>query len=202
MQMPNLSLSVNQLTAETRKAALGKGASYGMADDIARAVEWLAHQGFVPCTELSSYLDAPLEDEPKQPKISDDAITVSGQLGLADVAAGLDYIEAFPRQALCLTDMRYPCLSLALAYLRQAPHFGSFTDDQGCTLQDICMHAPSDITLTLQPFHRPATPIWPARVMIDDITYQQLKNAAFQTYVPSSDSSREAGAGAGLNDND
>ena len=86
--------------------------------------------------------------------------------------------------------------------LRQAPHFGSFTDDQGGTLQDICMHAPSDITLTLQPFHRPAMPIWPARVMIDDITYQQLKNAAFQTYVPSSDSSREAGAGAGLNDND
>lgn len=181
---------------------LGKGASYGMADDIARAVEWLAQQGAVPCDELTRYLHAPREERPRQPHITDDAIRLSAELCLADVAAGLDYIEAFARPTLILNQMRYPHLSLALAYLRQSPIFGSFTDKEGRSLDDICMHAPSDITLILQPYNPPAPCPWPARVMIETDTYQHLKDLAFQTYVPSSESSRQAGAGAGLNDND
>ena len=136
--MPSLSLSVNQLTAETRKAVLGKGAAYGMADDIARAVEWLAHHGLVPSDELSRYLLAPSEARPQEPQIHDDVITITGQLGLADVAVALDYLEAFGRPALSMTDMLYPHLSLALAHLRQTPNFGSFTDAAGQSLAMIC----------------------------------------------------------------
>jgi hypothetical protein len=38
--------------------------------------------------------------------------------------------------------------------------------------------------------------------VIEDDAYAMLKRCAFETYVPSSDQSRAAGAGAGLNDND
>lgn len=203
--MPSLSLSVNQLTAETRKAALGKGASYGMADDITRAVEWLAHHGHVPSGELSRYLCAPTEAQPKAPQIADNAINITGKIGLADVAVGLDYLEAFARPALSLTDMLYPCLSLALAHLRQSPMFGSFTDEAGQTLDVICTNQanmPTDITLQLQAFISQDALPYPARVMIDASAYQLLQQSAHHTYVPSSDSSRKAGAGAGLNDND
>ena len=207
-------LSVNQLTSETRKAALGKGASFGVADDIARAIQWLAHYNIVPSSELAAYLTAPLESAPHKPCFQDDIISQIGDnddgfLSLCDVMAALDFLEAYHPSHLVLSQMRYPQISLALTALRQTPHMGSLTSDTGQpltgqSLPDLCrMSQPNlTLTLTLTPYQPEIAPDPPLRIEIDDAAYGLLKKAAFETYVPSSEKSREAGAGAGLHDND
>ena len=52
------SLSVNQLVSETRKAMIGKGFSFGVADDIAFAVGHLARYDIAPSAEIIHLLQA------------------------------------------------------------------------------------------------------------------------------------------------
>ncbi len=52
-----MSWSLNELEAETRKAIRGAGLSWGLAEDGAKAVRWLAAQGVDPLPALRDILD-------------------------------------------------------------------------------------------------------------------------------------------------
>ena len=195
-------LSVNQLVSEARKAALGKGYSFGQADDIARAIEWLAGFGHVPSDEITRLLEAPPEGVPLCPQRQNQTLIQEGQIGLVDVMAALDFYEAYEAEALQLSKLSYPAISCGLIAKRASPPLGQFVDETGAMLSVICQDAPDILTLRRCDFTADAPSAWPPRITIEDEAYQMLKRCAFETYVPSSDQSREAGAGAGLNDND
>lgn len=205
-------LSVNQLVSETRKACLGKGVSYGMADDIAKAVQLLARHQIVPQTELVAFLQAPLEVTARAPDITDKSATLSGKIGLLDVATMLDFVAGFQVQKMELSGLLYPVLSHGLIALSQNPAVGSFTDETGKDeatpdkagplLLQMPTLARDSLSLRLTHFQRQPEISWPARVSICASAYETIKAYAHESYVPSSQLSRDAGAGAGLNDND
>ena len=208
-------LSVNQLVSETRKAMIGKGYSFGVSDDIARAIEWLAGFGVVPSDELVRLVQAPVEERVQKPEIAGTTISQRGRaVGIYDVMAALDFCEAYEAAELAISGLIYPVISCGLIAKRATPPLGQFVDAAGQNLSQICqmpqmqeaqeaqeMGRP-DLILQRVPFRPYALHRWPARITIDDAAYQMLKTIAFETYVPSSDQSRAAGAGAGLNDND
>ena len=198
----SLSLSVNQLVAETRKACLGKGVSFGMADDIAKAVQILAQHHIVPEQELVSYLNAPLESAPQMPLYEGHALHLTGIVGLADIVAALDFVAAYQAKTLMISSMSYPRLSLGLLIVFQAPHIGSFQDQKGQLISSLFATSADSLLLNVTDYRAMAPQNWPARITLSSAAYETLKTHAFETYVPSSDQSRSAGAGAGLNDND
>lgn len=195
-------LSVNQLVSETRKAMLGTGYHFGVADDIARAAQWLSAHGFVPSDELLALMNADSKPEPMRPVIDCRHVLLEGAVGLADVMAGLDFCEAFEAAGFSLKGLLYPNLSRALIALRASPPTGRFALDEGAMLSSLIGSAKADIDLVRCAFAPDLPEAWPARITIDDDCYEMLKKRAFETYVPSSEKSRAAGAGAGLNDND
>ena len=200
-------LSINQLASETRKAVLGAGYSFGIADDIARAVQWLAGFSIIASDELAEFVKTPRKAYGKMPIMQDGAILMADEgadkgLDLCDVMAAIDYCEAYDMRHIHLVGLRYPMVSCGILAMRAAPPFGQFFDSEGSMLSQICRAASSELRLDVRDFvpDRPAN--WPARIVIDDGAYQVLKDFAWKTYVPSSEQSRTAGAGAGLNDND
>ena len=196
------SLSLNQLVSETRKAMLGKGFSFGVADDIAFAVGHLARYDIAPSAEIIHLLQAPLKNTPQPVSVEDDAIITQSDSDIADVMAAIDLADAYAASRLVLIGLLYPQLSLSLIALRQSPPTGSWAGQDGVPLDHFFTPSHNDITLYRNSFLPEAQSDWPARIDIDQDAYDLLKEFAHHTYVPSSAKSREAGAGAGLNDND
>lgn len=205
-----IALSVNQLVSETRKAMLGKGNSFGVADDISRAIEWLASFEHVPSDELYRYLSNPQDNTPQRPHHEDGEISLAGDIGLLDVMAVLDFAGAYQAGTLTLSGLIYPMISLGLIALRAAPPTGSYHDNTGQALSALvrtindkpAARLSDTISLHHRPYHKDVPAAWPGRVLIEARSYDLLKKMAYETYVPSSELSRAAGAGAGLNDND
>ena len=201
-----MDLSINQLVSETKKAACGKGYDFGIALDIAKAVELLAPYPF----DLSSALTDFLENEDGRAtrfSVKDEkAITVLGSAGLLSVIGAMDLFLSKDYQSLSFEEVQNPCLSLGLIAMRQSPYFGSFALPSGMS---VCVMMQQGRLLALQSVMIEKTAFaplpmtdWPARISIDDDAYALLKTFAHKTYVPSSEASRAAGAGAGLTDND
>lgn len=206
-----MEFSVNQLLSEVRKALLGKGFAYGFADDVARAIEWLASHNIIPEDEMIKLLNAPEEGMPNKPVLHDNRMTQDQPAGIKDVIACFDLADAFGCDEVHFAALIYPRLSAALAYLRGAPHCGRFASLDGQSLSDfITGHRLSQASKTDQvtlafgrrAFSQDPAPHWPARLQISSGLCDLLSHYAYRTYVPSSDQSRTAGAGAGLNDND
>ena len=195
-------LSVNQLVSETRKAALGKGYHFGVADDLARAVQWLAAFAHVPSAELLALMNAPSESQPQKPEMAQGDVVMPEQAGLLDVMAALDFSEAYEAKRLVIKAPFYPALTLALIALRASPAAGQFFATDGRHLSDALAGLDGDMTLVKKAYQPDVPSQFPARISIADDTYEMLKKMAYETYVPSSEKSRAAGAGAGLNDND
>ena len=201
-----MDLSVNQLVSETKKAVCGKGYDFGIALDIAKAVETLAPYPF----DISSALSDFLQNEDNKPchfSIKDEnTITVSGCAGLISVIGAMDLFLSKGYQSLSFEELQNPCLSLGLIAMRQSPYFGDFALASGMSvsmmLQQGQLLASHSVMIQKNAFAPMIITDWPARIWIDDDTYELLKSFAHKTYVPSSEASRAAGAGAGLTDND
>ena len=195
-------LSVNQLVSETRKAVLGKGYSFGIAEDIARAIQFLTRYDIVPDDDVMRFLSAPVEEGGQQPQHSGKIVRQTAPCTVTDVVAALDYYEALEADELQLSGLLYPRLSCGLIGKSATPLVGQFSDKTGALVSHIAKQASESLIL----YRTPYTPFdvvqAPMRVAIAEPAYDMLKHYAFQTYVPSSAQSRAAGAGAGLHDND
>jgi len=201
-----MDLSINQLVSETKKAVCGKGYDFGIALDIAKAVEILAPYPF----DLSSALTDFLKNEDSKPcniSVKDEqAITVSGCAGLLSVIGAMDLFLSKDYQSLSFEEVQNPCLSLGLIAMRQSPYFGSFGLPSGISISQMLQQGQflglQSVVIEKTAFAPLPMTDWPARISIDDEAYELLKTFAHKTYVPSSEASRAAGAGAGLTDND
>lgn len=202
MTAPLVELSVNQLVSETRKACLGKGVSFGIADDIAKAVQLLANHNVVPEKELVAYLQAPLETAPQTPHIQGHNMSLSGTVTITDMLSALDFMVAYRAKNIVISGLCYPCLSLGLFALAQNPHVGTFYDHEGKMIPAFWQTKADKMTLIRHDYTPPSKVRWPLRVSLSSGGYTRIKSYAYQSYVPSSQLSRDAGAGAGLNDND
>ena len=201
-----MDLSINQLVSETKKALCGKGYDFGTALDIAKAVELLALYQF----DISpSVTDMLTQDESRHDRLSEtdnNELAFSGCSGLLSVIGAMDIFLSKDCNHLSFTHLQHPCLSLGLIAIRQSPYFGSFALSSGEALSDALKSKTPlprhDLTLVKNSYQHAEPVSWPARVGIDDTAYELLKTFAYKTYVPSSETSRVAGAGAGLTDND
>lgn len=201
-----MDLSVNQLVSEMKKAVCGKGYDFGIALDIAKAVELLAPYPFDLSSALTDFLQ---NEDSKAGRVSikdEQAITVSGCAGLLSVIGAMDLFLSKDYQSLSFEEVQNPCLSLGLITMRQSPYFGGFGLSSGVSvsmmLQQGQLLASHSVMIEKTAFAPLPITDWPARISIDDDAYGMLKTFAHKTYVPSSEASRAAGAGAGLTDND
>ncbi len=171
-------LALNEIGGMVQKAARGAGIPLGQAEDLGRVAIYMASTG----GDISA-VTAALEEPPAPVDINwpnDAVIVTSGHAAL---------IGPIIRDAFA---MGYD--TAVLADLRHAPLVGAFLAECGVALHwDGRILTRSDTTvlgLRCKPVHIPVADwaIWSTH--------------AAKTYVPDSEASRLAGAGAGLTDND
>lgn len=207
-----MELSVNQLVSEVKKAVIGKGLSYGMAEDIAAATHYLCGYHIVADAEIAAFLQSETHSHPSFTfDKTKRTIKLSATATLPSLIAAMDYLIAGQADEIEMEMPHYPFLSLGLIGIRQSSHFGSFgivaNGDDGQPniaeyLSEKTAPKASSYFIVKHPFHPEKRPSFPARITVDKNAYEVIGSFAFRNYVPSSQASRLAGAGAGLNDND
>ena len=185
-------VSFNELEARLKKAARGSGLPWGVAEEYAKSVLWLAHAGF----ELQGWAVDELE-------------TSGIEQSLLDWAYALDLTEA-PQQS-SSTPLTASQAMLWLGFVgRYAKAKGVIVDLGRFTLYPTGVSSPElplmeslqiisehKVNNSLNPSEPPRL-----RAEIEDDVWQRLGVLEFQTYAPDTEASRLKGAGAGLSDND
>lgn len=198
-------LSANQLYAELKKAFCGAGYDFASADDIAQAGQFMAQLGHDISDEVSASLAAGY-GLATSPHKAGDGWQLPLDASLVDMLAGRDFYLSDDSLTLHCEALNYPLLSHGLMALAQSPYFGSFATADAQPLTTICQGHDKTIPQTLMlrkiAFHPGAALSMPVRVVVSDSCYELVSHYAYKTYVPSSEASRAAGAGAGLTDND
>ena len=208
----DLNLSLNEVAATAKKAARGAGYSWGMAEEAAAAVRWLAASGIEGCAPLVALLDqADGAPENHRPNVAGPIWQASGS-GVCPLAAGTalaDHSTGLVALQTRIADVMAPVLLLACAAdaarmtgraVSVACGTEALTTD-GTRLGGTSLPERGDVDISFggaletprAPMSRatPAPEVWAA-----------LNAFAERTYAPASEASRLMGAGAGTNDND
>lgn len=180
--------SANEATGVTLKAARGAGVPLGHAEDFSRAASHLIWLGDVALTEAVDALAGP--HEPVVYQVADGKMTILQANPLMALPVAIDAIlTGMTKVVLKKTD----ALLLAKAYLHVA------ASERGIVLQ-AQLHD-GDIIIT-PASHDAVFADTPGAVDISPEVWSRFERLAALTYVPASEASRRAGAGAGLTDND
>lgn len=202
--------SYNEISMTVKKAALGAGLEYGLAEDVGRAAHWLCARGHDGVAIAHAAI-----------------ISAAGETACryrSGVFAGAHAATAGP-SALDLARTGFPVelenldVPLLLAGLAGA-EAGMAAIRFHLTLGDndaivISAGGPDRALDTLQPGADVCVSAEPlaqtgqsaagqdsAGADVDETTWNRIEALAAKTYVPASDASRTRGAGAGLTDND
>lgn len=167
-----------EVNAIVQKAALGAGLPIGQAEDLARTAVYMAgqHQILDPVVDALIEPDVPID-------------IAWGAEKLVIKAGNVAMTAPMVKDGFCtgVTKARLACVEhvpLVIAMLAQA---GLAVDADGAMI-------------ALRQFEKPEPTVGP--VDVSDTVWHALNHLAAKTYVPKSDASRDAGAGAGLTDND
>lgn len=185
-------VSFNELEARLKKAARGSGLPWGVAEEYAKSVLWLAQAGFV--------LQGWAVDQLETPDI---------EQSLLDWAYALDLTEA-PKPSSSVPSSASRTM-LWLGFLgRYAKAKGVSLDLDGFTLYPTSVSS-CEIPVMENPQILSERAAYNSlklpeqarlRAEIEEAVWQQLGELEFQTYAPETEASRLKGAGAGLSDND
>lgn len=170
--------SVNELGAQVQKAARGAGLPVGHAQDMGHLAVHMGING-KPLAVMLTALQAPLT--PLAVVWMDDAITFEQGHPVLIALAARDAFEAGTRQAHFQEDQQMQLVGPLLA---------------SAGIKTTINHR--SITVTGTQFDEPAK----GPVDIDNDIWDGFAALAAKTYVPATDASRLAGAGASLSDND
>ena len=219
--------SLNQVDQTCRKAAKGTGLPWGLADDIGKAVRWLVAFRLIDLATFAQYLQSYSEasyfdvipqdlSSPLRARAGSLNPLMTG-MALSDQLAALVegdvdaihcstiehpiFVAGFLGQS-ALTEDQTLSLSWAeveLIFYREAIIVNGTKEDLSRAMADqiVCK---SCSPLSQQP--SPATQPVIGSVEVETTTWQLLETLAHRTYVEATEQSRNAGAGAGLNDND
>ncbi len=212
-------LSLNELEALCRKAARGAGLSWGLAEEAGKAVRWLTTHQLQGAPALARMLQSAdfasslggidsaggrwisngkcLNSISAGASISDHArlITDSGEITLHDVLEPLLLVPFLSRAA--ALNGHDLLLDFEIASVLASPAESFVIDGE---IPQTAARAAVRICQETGAWQGPTTVLEAQE--IDATTLEQLEALAFLTYAPSTESSRLAGAGAGLSDND
>jgi len=209
-----LNLSLNETRAMARKATRGAGYGWGLADEAGRAVEGLCAMGLDGCEALADLLadagahrSAPVIDGTVWRAEDGPLCPLQTGLALLDRCAALDLAAtpiALQRVACPLLIVPFVAdmsrlLKVAVRIDAGGGHI-TILGPGAATLSDF-PQVPSDLCIALST--RAASPRKLAsRAHPDPAAWAVLNALAHRTYAPATEASRQAGAGAGLTDND
>jgi hypothetical protein len=218
--------SLNELEAEAKKAIRGAGLSWGLSEDGAKAVRWLAAHGRDPLPALTDVLGR----YDRKAIATELKLTEAGrwQAGapICPIVLGVtlsDHADRLPAQAFTAGPAAQPVLLIAFAaraarFLKRALRLdlaGSqfVLTEVGDPLGDLPSIGIADLSdvrcevlperLALSPAQvLAAKPASTGGIAVDPASGARLSTYVHRTYVPASERSRREGAGAGLIDND
>lgn len=210
--------SLNEIESLSRKAARGAGYSWGLAEDVGKAVRWLEARTLPGAAALVTHLTAGDGQDlaPQTPRIAPDGWTAPGDV-ICPILAGTmlaDGMTAGQSTPLTLSNLRSPVLLLPfLAWMAEAQDRTVGLQLAGTALTvsasgDLTASAPipapemASLTLRFGAVAEGLTPPEDLRSRCSDETVNALSAFAAHTYAPATEESRLAGAGAGLSDND
>lgn len=202
-----MQLSLNEIQAESRKAARGAGLSWGLAEEVGQAMAWLAERGIDAVPALLDILA-----RVGQEAIDDDPIRIGTEIAdrAQELAADAELTFYQIQQPILLL----PFLAMAAGLigrnltLRHAD--GSWSVAPNAAEPAMLLAATGRHKIVAASCRADQSPALPragrahadTRRDIDEALWQQLQGLAHKTYVPASEQSRRLGAGAGAIDND
>lgn len=192
-----MSHSLNEFEAVCRKAAKGSGLFWGHAEEAGRAARILSSLGI----DNGSLILVALENFDKNcslwigPALCDTGLGLDSEFSLENVSApGL--LIAFLNMLVVDKEI---CIEIEwTGFKAQISAEGIFCDQLEAVTVDfadkVALRSVKSVSGVPLPFY--------TRAEIPNNTIQKLLELADRTYAPSTEASRLAGAGAGLNDND
>jgi hypothetical protein len=196
--------SANELQAALQKAVRASGVPNALADEIAVAGAWLAARGADGIGAVLSALEpalpacATIQGDP--PEFIDTRVVLAGP-------SALDLLAADTSREIALQDCDVPLLLAGLAAIRSEAdgvdyriyHHGVVQSTESLAE----LSHPDLLTLTAVAATESAgSTVAGSDIHVDPDAWQHVLSLAAAMYVPSSEQSRTAGAGAGLLDND
>jgi len=218
--------SLNETASYAKLAAKGAGYSWGMAEEVGRAVYWLVSRGLpgpAMLLELLSNYSTTESVKLAMPSVNDNRFTTE-YAWLCPVASGCALSDSCvvvdDATHLSLTNVKCPILLLPfVAEVAQRfdrvlaldigndivstdgdqiriPNIDSMTLEQSTMV--VCRSAKAEeFKFDSAYLRKPGQ-----RVVVEHRVWEALGAYAHRTYAPSTERSRELGAGAGLSDND
>lgn len=202
-----MNLSLGEFQAVAAKALRGAGYSWGMSAEGAGICRALASLGVDASHNLVRLLDVVDELGVLALSPAADWATTSGRT--CPIAASAALSDAPPADELALNDVVEPTLLLATLAVVSSKDAGFAITWSGGSVTvgpDGPDHwaLPPSASLVISQTQPPLPPSAgrATRIDIDASALERLNAFAHRTYAPSTEASRAAGAGAGLNDND
>lgn len=216
-----MSHSLNEISAHAKRAARGAGLSWGMSEEAARAVRWLASYDLAGPELLLDVLvqnDRVPQEQVAPASLEGEWFAPSGNL--CPIAAGAALNDCADQLAdgrpIKMANVSYPLLLLPFAawvsvYLRRPVSIAwqdvcLDTDCDGIWIDDpqSQINASNAAMLSCQvaPLRKDAAIRPGLRGSVQPDIWAGLDAFAQRTYAPATEASRLLGAGAGVSDND
>lgn len=187
--------SLNEITAEARKATRGAGHDWGIADETGRAIRWLCAQGVDGCHLLAQCLNDPKAQA--SPLLAGPSLTDRARaLTLPHTSEDVAFPALMLPFAATLARLRGHPLSVTWPGFHARLSADTLDIHDGETLMT------RQASVTLAPSEAPKDRPMLTRASPDPDDWKALTRLARRTYAPASEASRLSGAGAGLTDND
>ncbi len=208
-----MSRSLNEVETIAWKAARGAGYPWGIAEEAAAAMRWLAGRGIDGCPPLVSLLEridgSKLEDW--SPEAGETWVAPGGVLCPLMAGAALsDHAHQLRQRELEFGQMASPVLFLPFVGRSAARIEGelqvtwsggsSFTDGEGLALHGDLV-SDLDIVKVAVGHEMPEARPGAGRALPDPLAWHRLQEFACKVHAPASEASRQLGAGAdGIDD--
>jgi hypothetical protein len=210
-------VSIGEVQSTVLKATRGSYMSWGMAEEAGRAVAWLETRQ-LPASEAAAALVEENDSIPmaRLSPVDPTASSIKGEGRLCPVLTGAALSDANPTSALEILAVAHPLLLVSFVAQigeGQSKDFRvSWAEVEivcgvnGLTVKGersalLKKHA-SAVKIKYSSDKASAIEERQLRAEVNDNAWELLERYAHRTYVPASEASRLAGAGAGLTDND
>lgn len=203
--------SLNEIEVSCRKAAVGAGIPVGLGEDIGKAAAWLSARGFDGAGAAVNSIKAGMRLAAGE--IGTDVVTFNAARAAIDGPTAMDFLLAKVAPSVVLTDVDAPLLIIGLAGVAAAEsdvcidvevdgvHHVALVPDGLASVIGSEIGGSLRLSLTnrvAKAVDNPST----SGIEVSKDAWDLISELAQKTYVPETEASRLAGAGAGLTDND
>lgn len=205
-------VSLNEIEATLRKVGLGTGWPFGLAEETGRAAAWLAARGFDGVGAALAALRC--DPAPAMAERTGEGWTIPRARAAAAGPSAFDLLATDAEGArMLLRQSDQPLLLVGLAAVAAEAYGGGYdlvfsgggraeVSADAAVLSGPIPGPGADVVATRGAGPCATVAASPGGVEVEDRLWRRALAMAARSYVPSSDSSRARGAGAGLIDND